>query len=286
MTRYLPDYIDEMTLRISWLTLAALLLGARAEGLRIISTSPQITEVLFQVGKGADVAATSERSDYPPEARSLKTIGPLYMPGLEATVEIKPDWVLLDAGALNVQYEISLVSHHIRTLKLEMSSVTHLLDSTASVLRKVYGESSNSVLDRHRRCLTSLRAQKNFKFLIIAWLSPVVLFGHDTFLSDVLSLLGGRNVAPDKWKVAFPQVADEWVVQNEVDIVYFIEDMPGFSDLTVAFARRWWPRHPPTVKLLKASHFARASFTPLIHLDELTPNSSQVQYRRCLDADG
>src|SRR5476651_2534551 len=93
-------------------------LCGNAFAIHLISTSPQVTELLFQLGKGKDIVATSALSDYPSEAKSLPVIGPLFMPSIERTFVFHPDWVILDDANLSPPYERALSASGQRYLKL------------------------------------------------------------------------------------------------------------------------------------------------------------------------
>ena len=54
-----------------------------------------------------------------------------------------------------------------------------------------------------------------------------------------------------------------------MDAVYFLADTPNAIDTAYTLTKRWWPDHAVALIPLKPEQFARASFTPLAHLDEL-----------------
>jgi len=61
---------------------------------RVISLAPSNTEILFALGAGDKVVGRDEVSDYPPEAKSLPTVGGWGGFSTEAIVALKPDLVL------------------------------------------------------------------------------------------------------------------------------------------------------------------------------------------------
>src|SRR5690606_14748422 len=66
-----------------------------ASALRIVTTSPQTTELVFQLGLGDHIVGVSAGSHYPDAAKNLPTIGELFAPSLEKTVALRPDCVVL-----------------------------------------------------------------------------------------------------------------------------------------------------------------------------------------------
>lgn len=62
---------------------------------RIVSLVPSLTEMLFTVGAGKQVAGISDFCMYPEAARSRPRVGGLINPNLERVLALRPDCVLL-----------------------------------------------------------------------------------------------------------------------------------------------------------------------------------------------
>ncbi|MBC8236204.1 ABC transporter substrate-binding protein, partial [bacterium] len=58
-------------------------------GLRIVSLSPAITEILFELGVGGQIVGVSEHSDYPPEAKKIPWVGRYDEPNIELILQAK-----------------------------------------------------------------------------------------------------------------------------------------------------------------------------------------------------
>ncbi len=74
---------------------------------RIVSLIPALTEVLFAIGAGPQVAAVSSFDKYPKEVESLPRVGALVDPDLERILSLRPDLVLVygSQGDLRTQLE-------------------------------------------------------------------------------------------------------------------------------------------------------------------------------------
>jgi ABC-type Fe3+-hydroxamate transport system substrate-binding protein len=232
---------------------------------RVISTSPQLTEVLFQLGKGESIIGTTSFSDYPNEAKKIPVIGPLFMPGLEATIGKTPDWVILDNSAPLHEYKAQLERFSISHLRVGFTSVSALFSESQKILSLVYGEKENERLSREIaewKKITSRKKQK-IRGLILAWYDPFILVGHSTFLSDLLSYAGIENIAQSDWKLDYPQVSTEWAMKQAPDVILYLQfdsQVPAALERAV---QKTWPRNPPTIVPLESSLFPRASFTAL-----------------------
>ncbi|CAN5415467.1 ABC transporter substrate-binding protein [soil metagenome] len=78
---------------------------------RIVSLIPALTEVLFAIGAGPQVAAVSSFDKYPKEVESLPRVGALVDPDLERILSLRPDLVLVygSQGDLRTQLERALI---------------------------------------------------------------------------------------------------------------------------------------------------------------------------------
>jgi iron complex transport system substrate-binding protein len=78
--------------------LVALTPGAFGAGTpqRIISLSPDLTEILYGVGAFSRVVAVSNYDTYPPETAKLPHLGQLDSPNLEALTALKPDLIVIN----------------------------------------------------------------------------------------------------------------------------------------------------------------------------------------------
>jgi iron complex transport system substrate-binding protein len=68
-----------------------------AKPVRIVSTKPASTEILFAIGAGDRVVGVSSLDDYPPEAASIAKVGE-FQPNPEAIMGLSPDLVISYSG--------------------------------------------------------------------------------------------------------------------------------------------------------------------------------------------
>jgi iron complex transport system substrate-binding protein len=65
---------------------------------RIVSLSPNLTELLYGVGAFGQLAGVSDYSSYPPEVGKLPSVGGWRDPNFEKIVGLRPDLVIMDDG--------------------------------------------------------------------------------------------------------------------------------------------------------------------------------------------
>lgn len=238
----------------------------------LLSTSPQATEIIFQLGKGGDLVATSHYSDYPEEAKKLPRIGPVFAAGIERLVKFAPDWVVSDPEATPVSLDKGLRAAGLRHFPMRIDSVAALFDRSEAFLREVYGESTSPALEKFQACLASYpKTPRPFRFLAFAWLSPPILFGKHTYLSDLIAKTGGENLLGDT-KVPFPKISPEWILRQEVDTVFYLAEHGQTRELAENLSAKWWPGKTVRLRGLAPAQFARGSFTPLLHAQAIVPD--------------
>ena len=83
-------------------TLSAILLvsfccsAVAAPPQRIVSLSPNLTEIVFALGLGDKVVGVSSDSDWPAEANSKPKVGTFWQPNIEVIIAAKPDLVVCE----------------------------------------------------------------------------------------------------------------------------------------------------------------------------------------------
>jgi len=73
---------------------------------RVVSLVPNVTEMLFAVGAGAQVVGVSSYDDFPPETKALPRVGALLDPDTERILSLRPDLVIVygSQGEVEAQF--------------------------------------------------------------------------------------------------------------------------------------------------------------------------------------
>ncbi len=243
-----------------------------AHAQRVVSTSPQITELLYQLGLGDALVATVEGSEYPPAAKKLPSIGQLFFPSLEKTVAFRPDFVVLDTHNLQPTFAAALKGMGISTFSWNTQSVQSLL-ADANRFTEVLSKPRSELLARAETCLKALQrnASPSVPALTFVWTDPPIVAGSNAFLDSLVELLGFSNALPNRLALPYVTVSEEWLIANRPERVFFLDHSKDASEQTRRRIRQWWPSNPPETVALSAETFARASLTPLQHLESLAP---------------
>jgi ABC-type Fe3+-hydroxamate transport system substrate-binding protein len=190
---------------------------------RIVSLNPATTELLFAIGAGQRVVGRTSWDLWPVEARQVKDLGPGIRPNVEAVLAVRPDLAILYAsednrdaarrlratGVPTVAYRLDRIADFARVTR----ALGALTGDTARARRTV--DSVQATLERVRRATASLPRPTVFWPL---WESPLLSVGGGSFLNELLTISGGRNVF-ESLPQPSPTVTFEELVRRDPDVV-------------------------------------------------------------------
>ncbi len=195
-----------------------------SEPLRIVSTAPSNTEILFALGLGNRVVGVSSLDDYPPEAAVVPKIGDFQV-NPEAVIACDPDLVL---GFLGNDDGLTAVSETgIPVLVFDPAS----LDGVYSDIETI-GRATGAV-SQADELVTSIKndVEAIAKTARETGASPRIFYALDTalwtagpgsFLDELIRVAGGINIAEEvAGGLAQPyyQFAPEQLVAADPDVI-------------------------------------------------------------------
>jgi iron complex transport system substrate-binding protein len=200
---------------------------------RIVSLAPSITETLFAIGAGDQVAGVTDYCNYPKEVTGKLRVGGMINPSIETIVSLRPDLILLSMEG-NVRDDfrkltglgIPVFVTNPRTLQgiyksiADLGTLTGRTEESARVLA--------SMQSRERRVRAPMKARIERSVLLIVSLQPLMVAGSGTFLSEILTLAGGRNIAGSS-SSTYPQFSREAVVEGDPEVLLILSDAGGGS---------------------------------------------------------
>lgn len=235
-----------------------LLLGVLASGLfssaagaqplgvfpqRIISLSPNITEILYDIGAQDRVVGVTDFCHFPPEARLKEKVGGWINPNVEKIVSLKPDLVLSVKFYGNIGETFKSLG--IPVLVLNYVTLRDILGSY-DILGKKLGLASEAraARDRLEKSLVEIRDRGQGKPPV----SVLFVIGHDPgqirqiyavgsheYINDLIQWVGGENIIADS-KVPFPLVSKEEIIKRDPDVI--IDALPKTEVKPEDFARQ------------------------------------------------
>ncbi len=200
---------------------------------RIVSLSPSTTEVVAALGALDRLVGRTDFCDFPPQVKSIPSIGGIINPSFEKVVALKPDLVLAAHGN-DPAFLRKLRSAGIPVFGLNPRSVS---EAFAQLERVGYllgledvGRAKHQQLKR-RTDLLSARARKILgsasrpTAVVVISIDPLFVAGGGTFIDELLSLACMKNAAGSDRP--WPQWSAERLVAADPDIIILLRDADG-----------------------------------------------------------
>lgn len=189
---------------------------------RIVSLTPNNTEILYAIGAESKIVGVNSWSDYPAAAKKKPSVGDRVI-NVEKVISLKPDLVVAH-GFLNGDAVRSLEAYHMKVFVIDPKTINQLASDIKTTGRLVNCESkANSIADK----LVKVRAQilnnsKKYKsrpkVLFSVQSDPLWAAGPETFVDEMIKIAGGRNLASDL-KPGFNQFSTEMAVSRNPDVI-------------------------------------------------------------------
>ncbi len=224
---------------------------------RTVALAPNLTEIVFALGKGDCLVGVSEGSDYPPEAKKLPQIGGYYQNlNLERVLTLKPDLVLalqanerqtpvaekLQKRGLEV---VSVPSESVADIKAAIRSVGARLEVTGQAEAIVAGMERDFLGLRER--LQKMKMAARPKVALILWrtqgtLQDLYVAGGTGFHNELLQAIGVQNIFGDL-TTPFPRIAKEALIARNPEVI--IDALPSHTAEDMRTSLALWDRLTP-----------------------------------------
>jgi iron complex transport system substrate-binding protein len=205
----------------------ALLCGADPAPQRIISTSPNITEILYGVGAFDKVVAVSDYCTYPPAVKTLPRVGGWENSNLEQIIRLRPDLVALsDAQAPLIESKLQQLG--LRTLVVPTRTLENVFEAM-NLIGQATGHQSqarelaaqiHSRLDAVR--LKTSRLPRRRVLLVVdrtpGTLRDLYVATRGSFLADLIDVAGGECVAAPE-PAGYSKISKEAVAALAPDLI-------------------------------------------------------------------
>lgn len=202
---------------------------------RVVSLTPAITEILFAIGAGDRVVGVTRYCDYPPEARSRAPVGGFS--GITVSVEqiraLNPDLVILSAD-MHARIVLLLDNLGIPSFAVEPRTFSEVFAVIALLgeLCAVASNAENVISEMKARIASVEERARDRPRPAVFWVlseEPLMTAGGETFISEAITLAGGRNIFADL-REQWPLVSPEQLLVRRPDWVLAGSDMAGTGD--------------------------------------------------------
>ncbi len=209
---------------------------------RIVSVSPAVTAILFDLGAGDRLVGRTDYCTYPAAVEGIASIGGISNLNIEMILSLQPDLVI--SGSMIPRESVAALN----ALGVPMVCVIEQLrfDSLYSNISKIgrlagceeRARQLNDTLRRRAQTVAqslddSLARQRRPKVYYVVGFGKGGNFtaGGNTFINDVIALAGGENIARDVqgWNISMEAVFErdpDYIVVRREDAAAFCKMAP------------------------------------------------------------
>lgn len=191
---------------------------------RWVSLSPAMTEVLFAVGAGPEVAGVCAPATYPPEARDRRVVASFERLDLEGIVALKPDACFTTTGVQDGEALGTLRRLGCLVRVYDVPDLAHLTrcmrDAGAKTGHAETGEAAARGFEERVRRAAPPPGEPPVPAVVVVGLDPLVVAGRASFLADVLRAAGFSNALQSAGE-SYPVVSLESLAACHPRVVVF-----------------------------------------------------------------
>jgi len=210
----------------------------------VVSLSPTLTEIIYALDMGSKLVGRTDWCDYPEQVLDKPSVGKMDVPDLEAIVALNPDVVI-----------VSLITTKETVTKLEEAGIKCVVIDEDTTFEGIYQNIilTGQLLGTNEKATSIVNTMKSEVADVVSKLDgvkPTTTYyimgygeygdftaGAGTFISDMIKLAGGTNVADDTTDWSY---SVEKLVKHDPDILLCSKWAPvdglkttaGYMDLT------------------------------------------------------
>ena len=190
---------------------------------KIISVAPNITELIYALGKGDKLLGRTDYCDYPEEVKNIESIGSLTDPNIEKIVELQPDLVV---ASTHFKEDVAKKLEDLG-IKVVVLYNADNFDGAYDTIT-TFGQIINAQ-DKAGELVSGMKEKiESIKEKVKGAETPkvyyVVGFGKDgdytatgeTFIAQMIEMAGGENIAKDAtgWTYSL-----EKIIENDPEYI-------------------------------------------------------------------
>ena len=194
---------------------------------RVVSLTPNLTEILFALEAGSQVVGVTGNDHFPPEVDRLPKIGDMQL-NYEALLQLHPDLVVYDP-LLNRQQLDQLQKLGLHLEPLSTQSLPEMLDSISRLGAKVgkQAQAERLVAKIRQELDTCKKRREKMSYhpqaLVEIWHDPLIAAGKGSYCAEVLEMAGFRNVIS---KPGYPTVDLEELQRLDPEVLILTHALP------------------------------------------------------------
>ncbi len=187
-------------------------------GVRVVSLSPAMTEIIYALDAEASLVGVTTLCDYPPQARNKPKVGDFSNPSLERIMGLHPTLVIVHLPEQRriqdrlERFDVDIFASETRTLADMYAEIRKL----GMLLNR--SQQAESLVHAMQADLQPISPALKKRVYIELSPRPLITVGAGSFLNELIELAGGQNIFSDLDK-DYPIVQQEEVIRRNPEII-------------------------------------------------------------------
>ncbi len=199
--------------------------------IRLISLAPSLSEIIAELDATSLLIARTDVCNYPAVITNLPSVGAFGNPDLERLLALRPTHVLY-VDLQNKTLPELLRRHNIHVQHIPCDRLDDIAPAIRTIAQLTGHTTDTNLATRIETRIAELRAnaaarsdaQRPGVFFFL-WNAPLMSVGRDSFITELLLLAGGRNIADDVSAPYF-NASPEWAIARNPDILISLLPSP------------------------------------------------------------
>lgn len=211
---------------------------------RVISLSPTLTEIIYALGMDEKLVGRTDWCNYPEQVFDVKSVGNMDIPSIEIIISLSPDVVVV--SLITTEETVNtLEDAGIKCVVIDEENTFEGAYSNIEMVGTLLGVSSEAtiIVDQMKDTVSEItgkiknETQKTVYYIMGYGEYGDFTAGAGTFISEMISLAGGINVADDTTDWSY---SVERLVEHDPKVLICsmwasaegLKEATGYSDLT------------------------------------------------------
>ncbi|MGE0173813.1 MAG: helical backbone metal receptor [Oligoflexales bacterium] len=227
---------------------------------RIVSLVPSLSETIVELGPREALVGITKFCVEPPNLhRTAMIVGGTKDPDVAKIALLKPTHIITNAEENKPEHieSCKTIAPTLVTFPKSPGDVPAMLRDMGKFLgqeepytrlamelrdsQRAFGIGSDGDLSRHPE-----RSEGSRTYLYFIWTNPYMVVGPDTYISELLSLAGYRNLCQT---LRYPEMTMEEIQRLRPDVIFFSTEPFPFRKRDAEAFRKAWPGSPPIMKI-------------------------------------
>ena len=192
--------------------------------MRVVSLVPSLTETLFALGAGEAVVGITDFCIFP-EGIDLPRVGGTKTPNIGRIRQLAPDIVYV-----NIEENLKRHADEIAKFARVIATEPKTIDDVAKLIEML--GANHGCEARATELVAQVTGNRQpataFTFVVPIWKKPWMWCGGDTYVSNLVESVGGRNLLRDRQR--YPAIELAEVLALKPDVVFLPDEPYAFTE--------------------------------------------------------